>query len=332
MKKKSKILLLFICMMILACPVKTEAKISLNKTSVIMTAGKSYKLKLKGTKSKVKWSSKKKSIASVSKKGVVKGKKAGSTYVYAKIKNKKYKCKIKVEAPRLSSASITLKVGDTFKLHLYNCSRIKSFSSSNPSVVSTDNQGLLVAKTPGFSQVTVQIPDAAFIANVIVTDFAGTNEEPKNPYNTFTSELYRWEEHTGNITIRLLEYKEGDSIKNMYAPRGFHQPGPGQKGVYLKFYIKNNLSVSGIECANIIDHKNNFFISKTKQQIIPDDVCNTFFDSVPKLSTTILHAGESIICSQIYVVPNDLTNLTYRIQTVYDPNGNDKSCTWFKIN
>jgi len=45
---------------------------------------------------KPKWSSSKKSVATVSKKGKVVAKKAGSATITAKIGKKKYKCKVKV--------------------------------------------------------------------------------------------------------------------------------------------------------------------------------------------------------------------------------------------
>lgn len=87
-----------------------KASVSLKKTSVSVTVGKNVKLSVvKKNVKKVKtttWTSKKKSIASVTKKGVVTGKKAGSTTVtckisYLPVSSKKYitktlTCKVKV--------------------------------------------------------------------------------------------------------------------------------------------------------------------------------------------------------------------------------------------
>ena len=58
--------------------------------------GKTYTLKVKGTKKKVKWSSNKKTIATVTRKGKVTAKKQGTAVITAKIGKKKYKCKVKV--------------------------------------------------------------------------------------------------------------------------------------------------------------------------------------------------------------------------------------------
>ncbi len=77
----------------------SSKKIALSKKSATITKGSKLKLKLNNAKaSKVKWSSSKKKVATVSKKGVVKAKKKGKTTVTAKYKGKKYKCKITVKA------------------------------------------------------------------------------------------------------------------------------------------------------------------------------------------------------------------------------------------
>lgn len=80
------------------------ATIKLNKKSLTLKAGSSYTLKVKGTKAKVKWSSKKKSIATVSSKGKVRAKKAGKTTITAKVKGKKYTCKVNVKAKQTGKA------------------------------------------------------------------------------------------------------------------------------------------------------------------------------------------------------------------------------------
>lgn len=77
----------------LAAPQKVE----LSKKSITMNKKESYKLKLKGAKSKnVKWSSSNTKIATV-KKGVVKAKKKGKCTVIAKYRSKKYKCVVRVK-------------------------------------------------------------------------------------------------------------------------------------------------------------------------------------------------------------------------------------------
>lgn len=77
----------------LAAPQKVE----LSRKSITMNKKESYKLKLKGAKSKnVKWSSSNTKIATV-KRGVVKAKKKGKCTVIAKYRSKKYKCVVRVK-------------------------------------------------------------------------------------------------------------------------------------------------------------------------------------------------------------------------------------------
>ena len=68
-----------------ATTVSEAAKTKLNRTSLSMVAGSTYKLNVKGTKKKIKWRSSKKSVATVSTKGKVTAKKAGSATITATV-------------------------------------------------------------------------------------------------------------------------------------------------------------------------------------------------------------------------------------------------------
>ena len=72
------------------------AQIHLSTKKISLPKGKTKKLKLKNASGKIKWSSSKKSIATVSAKGMVKAKKAGKTVITATYRNKKYKCSVTV--------------------------------------------------------------------------------------------------------------------------------------------------------------------------------------------------------------------------------------------
>ena len=83
----------------LYCPESQAAvKPKLSKTKLSLTIGKTAKLKVKKYKGTVKWSSNKKKVAAVSKKGVVKAKKKGNATITAKAGKKKLKCKVTVKA------------------------------------------------------------------------------------------------------------------------------------------------------------------------------------------------------------------------------------------
>lgn len=62
-----------------------QHKISFNKTKLTLCVGEKEKLKVRGTSSKVKWSSSDRKVAAVSQKGLVSAKKTGKAVIQAKI-------------------------------------------------------------------------------------------------------------------------------------------------------------------------------------------------------------------------------------------------------
>ena len=108
LKKALTILLVFI-MILTISPIQANAakKVKLNKSKLSLYVGKSYTLKLKNIKNKIKWKSSKKSVATVSSKGKVKAKKKGSCKITAKVGKKKYVCKVTVKKKISSSTSIS---------------------------------------------------------------------------------------------------------------------------------------------------------------------------------------------------------------------------------
>lgn len=98
--RKTYSLLLVFCMIIGLANTgnfSQAATIRLSKSKYTMYVGKTYTLKVKGTKRKAKWSSSKKSVAKVSSKGKVTAIKAGKAKITAKVKNKKLTCTIIVK-------------------------------------------------------------------------------------------------------------------------------------------------------------------------------------------------------------------------------------------
>ena len=81
-------------------------KPKLNKSKAVIRVGKKIKLRVKNAGGKkVKWTSTKKKIASVTKKGVVKGKKAGKTVIKAKVGKKTLKCRVTVRKNNVQASA-----------------------------------------------------------------------------------------------------------------------------------------------------------------------------------------------------------------------------------
>ncbi len=101
-----KIIVLTLCMALVMgsfqmnVMAKRIPKPKLNKKNITIMMGKTSRLKLKNNKKKVKWRSLNKKIATVTKKGLVKGKSEGKTTIVAKVGKKKYKCKVRVRDPK----------------------------------------------------------------------------------------------------------------------------------------------------------------------------------------------------------------------------------------
>ena len=72
------------------------ATVKLNETKKTLLIGKTYKLKVKNTTKTVKWTSSNPKIATVSSKGLVTAKRAGTTTITAKVGKKRLKCTVKV--------------------------------------------------------------------------------------------------------------------------------------------------------------------------------------------------------------------------------------------
>lgn len=85
MKKAKKLLSVLAVMLLIVCmavPVSAAGKISKSKATLL--TGQTLQLKLSGTKGKTKWTSSKKSVATVSGSGKVTAKKSGFCYNYCK--------------------------------------------------------------------------------------------------------------------------------------------------------------------------------------------------------------------------------------------------------
>lgn len=99
----------FLCVMLAAAAVLyaaagtvSAAGTGLNVTKLRLSEGETKQLKVKGTKSKVKWKSSNKKAATVNAKGLVKAVKKGSAKITAKAGKKKYTCRVTVTGRTVS--------------------------------------------------------------------------------------------------------------------------------------------------------------------------------------------------------------------------------------
>ena len=122
----------------------SASKIKLNKANLTMTTGQTYKLIVKNNKKPVKWSSSKKKVASVTKKGNVTAKKKGKTNITAKVSGKKLVCKVKVKKAASPKTNIALDIAQTINLTTKDTQILNSLTNK-PGASSTPD----VTKEPG---------------------------------------------------------------------------------------------------------------------------------------------------------------------------------------
>ncbi len=97
MKKFLSLLLMLVLCLSLAAPgISYAATIKLTKSKLELNVGDTYTLKLSGASGTVKWSSDKKTVATVSSKGKITAKSTGKATISATYKNKKYKCTVTI--------------------------------------------------------------------------------------------------------------------------------------------------------------------------------------------------------------------------------------------
>lgn len=121
-----------------AVTAEAAGKVSLSSRKTSVAVGGSKTISLKNARGKVKWSVAKKSVASIKANGAsvkVKGKKAGTTTITAKVGKKSYKCKLTVKnAPKISKSSISLTKGNSYDLTVTGTASSPKWSTSNKKV------------------------------------------------------------------------------------------------------------------------------------------------------------------------------------------------------
>ncbi len=144
----------------------------ISQSSKTIRIGQAFTLRVSGTGKRIKWSSSKSSVATVSSGGVVRGKKAGKAVITAKAGRKKFTCNVtvrnsvkKAKKIQLGANSLTMYRGETAMLSAVvkpdSANQKVSWKSSNSKVVSVTKKGKLRAKKTGSAVITVKAQDGS---------------------------------------------------------------------------------------------------------------------------------------------------------------------------
>lgn len=160
----------------------------LNTNSRTMKIGDEYYLiALTSTGKKAKFSSSDSSVASVNTYGKITAKKAGSAVITAKIANGEAGCKVKVQKTTISlnKKNISLENGSSEVLTAVTSNgHPVRFKSGKKSIATVDENGLITAKKPGKTTITVTADQTSVSCSVTV-------KKPTVKLNRNSVSLYR---------------------------------------------------------------------------------------------------------------------------------------------
>ena len=136
---------------------KVTVKSCLSATSVTVALGDYTTISLRGATLK-SFKSSNTAVATITKAGKITAKKKGTATITAyDTKNRKYTCKVKVEAPVLSKTSLSLDVGATATLTLTGNTQKVTWSSSNTTVATVSSKGKVTAKAAGTATIKAKV-------------------------------------------------------------------------------------------------------------------------------------------------------------------------------
>ena len=175
MKRLFKIFMVAVLAMTLIIPlglssveVQAASKIKLSSTKKTITEGKSFTLKVKGTKKKAKWSTSDKKVATVNANGKVTGKGKGSCKITAKVAGTTLSCTVVVEKIELSSTMETINKGDTVTLKVSGTKDKVKWSTSNKTIATVNANGKVTGKGEGSCTITAQVAGKKLTCKITV--------------------------------------------------------------------------------------------------------------------------------------------------------------------
>lgn len=176
------------------------ASVKLNATKKTLVKGQTYTLKISGTSKKVKWSTSKKSVATVDGKGKVTAKGKGKATITATVSGTKYTCKITVEAPKINKTALTLVKAQTYTLKVSDTSQSMKWSTSDSKIVTVSSKGKLTAKAKGKATITCKLASGKKYTCKVTVETPSINKksltlEEGNTYTlkvSSTSQSMKW--------------------------------------------------------------------------------------------------------------------------------------------
>lgn len=200
-------------------------KMVLNKTKLTMVVRDTYVLKMKGTSKKVYWSSNKKDVVTVSKKGKITAKKVGKAVVTAKVNGKKFRCKITVKkAAQISRKKASLSIKSKLTLKLKNTVSKPKWKSKNNKIAKVDKNGVVTPVKKGSTDIIATLRGKRYTCRVTVVDETADSDNTSDDDDSVTSGDRTTDSdnpENGKLTINGEEPK--DFSVDLYAMSQYYQ-------------------------------------------------------------------------------------------------------------
>ena len=169
-KKLTSFVMMIVLTVALFVPViqVSAASVGLNKTKIVIVVGQKYRLTLNGTKKAPTWKTSNKKVVTVKKDGSVTGVSKGTANVTATLGKKTYKCKVIVEAPKISLTKKTINAGEKFTLKLNGTTKSVKWTTSNKKVATVSQNGVVKGIAKGTANIIATVGGKKYVCKVTV--------------------------------------------------------------------------------------------------------------------------------------------------------------------
>ena len=169
-KKLTSFVMMIVLTVALFVPViqVSAASVGLNKTKIVIVVGQKYRLTLNGTKKAPTWKTSNKKVVTVKKDGSVTGVSKGTANVTATLGKKTYKCKVIVEAPKISLTKKTINAGEKFTLKLNGTTKSVKWTTSNKKIATVSQNGVVKGIAKGTANILATVGGKKYVCKVTV--------------------------------------------------------------------------------------------------------------------------------------------------------------------
>lgn len=190
--------------------VQTVQAAKLSSKTLTLIKGQKKVLKLSGATQKVKWKSSKKAVATVSSRGKITAKKAGTAKITAQAGTKKYTCTVRVEEPKLNRTAVTLYAGKTYQLKVKGTRQKVTWTNSNRKVAAVNSKGLITGRTAGTTKITANVGGKKYSCKVTIKTLSPAQIQA-SAYKKLKNYIVNngVTNHDGNKVVRIKMDQDG---------------------------------------------------------------------------------------------------------------------------